>query len=176
MFQSGLPAMNVEILGQFPSPPVPNLPALAMAMAPVMPQHQQPMMTQPPVSMSMPMPTPAPPVMPMAPTAPAQPPTNTNFIASFPLAQVTANLLFFLCVYCSWLFYTSYLLTKCLYRQPKQMTMTSRTSRRHQRQEQTRPSLTSRASQEQVSPAPLHFNSKTGTGCQCSEAIRVWRT
>uniref|UniRef100_A0AAQ5ZXM1 EH domain-containing protein n=1 Tax=Amphiprion ocellaris TaxID=80972 RepID=A0AAQ5ZXM1_AMPOC len=50
--QSGLPAMNVEILGQFPSPPVPNLPALAMAMAPVMPQHQQPMMTQPPVSMA----------------------------------------------------------------------------------------------------------------------------
>uniref|UniRef100_A0A8C8EHR0 EH domain-containing protein n=1 Tax=Oncorhynchus tshawytscha TaxID=74940 RepID=A0A8C8EHR0_ONCTS len=37
--QSGLPAMNVEILSQFPSPPVPNLPALAMAMAPVMPQH-----------------------------------------------------------------------------------------------------------------------------------------
>uniref|UniRef100_A0A3B5BB60 Synergin gamma n=1 Tax=Stegastes partitus TaxID=144197 RepID=A0A3B5BB60_9TELE len=85
--QSGLPAMNVEILGQFPSPPVPNLPALAMAMAPVMPQHQQPMMTQPPVSMAMP--TPAPPVMAIAPTAPAPPPTNTNFIASFPPAQVT---------------------------------------------------------------------------------------
>ncbi|XP_008287295.1 synergin gamma isoform X3 [Stegastes partitus] len=85
--QSGLPAMNVEILGQFPSPPVPNLPALAMAMAPVMPQHQQPMMTQPPVSMAMP--TPAPPVMAIAPTAPAPPPTNTNFIASFPPAQGT---------------------------------------------------------------------------------------
>ncbi|XP_023128452.1 synergin gamma isoform X13 [Amphiprion ocellaris] len=85
--QSGLPAMNVEILGQFPSPPVPNLPALAMAMAPVMPQHQQPMMTQPPVSMAMP--TPAPPVMAMAPAAPAPPPTNTNFIASFPPAQAT---------------------------------------------------------------------------------------
>uniref|UniRef100_A0AAQ6A5P8 EH domain-containing protein n=1 Tax=Amphiprion ocellaris TaxID=80972 RepID=A0AAQ6A5P8_AMPOC len=80
--QSGLPAMNVEILGQFPSPPVPNLPALAMAMAPVMPQHQQPMMTQPPVSMAMP--TPAPPVMAMAPAAPAPPPTNTNFIARLP--------------------------------------------------------------------------------------------
>uniref|UniRef100_A0A3Q1GY70 Synergin, gamma n=1 Tax=Acanthochromis polyacanthus TaxID=80966 RepID=A0A3Q1GY70_9TELE len=85
--QSGLPAMNVEILGQFPSPPVPSLPALAMAMAPVMPQHQQPMMTQPPVSMAIP--TPAPPVMAMAPAAPAPPPTNTNFIASFPPAQAT---------------------------------------------------------------------------------------
>ncbi|KAM6933844.1 synergin gamma isoform 3-T3 [Xenentodon cancila] len=85
--QSGLPAMNVEILGQFPSPPVPNLPALAMAMATVMPQHQQPMMTQPPVSM--PMSTPAPPVMPMTPAAPAQPPANTSFIASFPFAQAT---------------------------------------------------------------------------------------
>ncbi|XP_074535009.1 synergin gamma isoform X6 [Halichoeres trimaculatus] len=86
--QSGLPAMNVEILGQFPSPPVPNLPALAMAMAPVMPQHQQPMMTQPPVSMAMPTPAPPPPVMAMTPAAPAQAPTNTNFIASFPPAQV----------------------------------------------------------------------------------------
>uniref|UniRef100_A0A8C4IGK7 Synergin, gamma n=1 Tax=Dicentrarchus labrax TaxID=13489 RepID=A0A8C4IGK7_DICLA len=84
--QSGLPAMNVEILSQFPSPPVPNLPALAMAMAPVMPQHQQPMMTKPPVSMAMP--TPAPPVMAMTHAAPAQAPTNTNFIASFPPAQV----------------------------------------------------------------------------------------
>ncbi|KAM9732642.1 synergin gamma isoform 5-T5 [Menidia menidia] len=83
--QSGLPAMNVEILGQFPSPPVPNLPALAMAMASVMPQHQQSMMTQPPVSM--PIPTPAPPVMAMTSTAPAQPSANTNFIASFPPAQ-----------------------------------------------------------------------------------------
>uniref|UniRef100_A0AAQ6IC59 EH domain-containing protein n=1 Tax=Anabas testudineus TaxID=64144 RepID=A0AAQ6IC59_ANATE len=84
--QSGLPALNVEILSQFPSPPVPNLPALAMTMAPVMPQHQQPMMTQPPVSMAMP--TPAPPVMAMAPAALAQPTANTNFIASFPPAQV----------------------------------------------------------------------------------------
>ncbi|KAE8295179.1 Synergin gamma AP1 subunit gamma-binding protein 1 Gamma-synergin [Larimichthys crocea] len=87
--QSGLPAMNVEILSQFPSPPLPNLPALAMAMAPVMPQHQQPMMTKPPVSMSMSMPTPAPPVMAMTPAAPAQAPTNTNFVASFPPAQAT---------------------------------------------------------------------------------------
>ncbi|XP_071352129.1 synergin gamma isoform X3 [Trachinotus anak] len=85
--QSGLPAMNVEILSQFPSPPVPNLPALAMAMAPVMPQHQQQMMAQPPVSMAMP--SPAPPVMAMTPAAPAQPPTNTNFIASFPPTQGT---------------------------------------------------------------------------------------
>ena len=78
--------MNVEILSQFPSPPVPNLPALAMAMAPVMPQHQQPMITQPPVSMAMP--SPAPPVMAMTPAAPTQPPTNTNFLASFPPTQV----------------------------------------------------------------------------------------
>ncbi|XP_061637481.1 synergin gamma isoform X6 [Phyllopteryx taeniolatus] len=78
--QSGLPAMNVEILCQFPSPPVPNLPALAMALAPVMPQHQQPMMSHPPVSM--PMPTPPPTVMPPM-TAAAAP---ANF-ASFPPAQ-----------------------------------------------------------------------------------------
>ncbi|XP_038159257.1 synergin gamma isoform X8 [Cyprinodon tularosa] len=82
--QTGLPVLNVEILSQFPSPPVPNLPALAMAMARVIPQHQQPMMTQPPVSMSMA--TPAAPVMAMAPSAPAQPPTNPNFIATFPPA------------------------------------------------------------------------------------------
>ncbi|XP_030299011.1 synergin gamma isoform X12 [Sparus aurata] len=91
--QSGLPAMNVEILSQFPSPPVPNLPALAMAMASVMPQHQhqhqhqQPMMATPPVSMAMP--TQAPPVMAMAPAAPVQHPANSNFIASFPPAQAT---------------------------------------------------------------------------------------
>ncbi|CAN9510882.1 unnamed protein product [Ophioblennius macclurei] len=93
--QSGLPAMNVEILGQFPSPPVPNLPALAMALAPVMPQHQQPMMApQPPVSMAMATP-PAPPLMSITPVAvavavaapPTQPPANANFIASFPPAQ-----------------------------------------------------------------------------------------
>uniref|UniRef100_A0A8C7ZAV4 Synergin, gamma n=1 Tax=Oryzias sinensis TaxID=183150 RepID=A0A8C7ZAV4_9TELE len=85
--QSGLPAMNVEILGQFASPPVPNLPALALAMAPVM--HQQAIMTQPPVSM--PVPSQAATGMTMNPAAPAQPPTNTSFIASFPPAQVTAT-------------------------------------------------------------------------------------
>ncbi|KAM3842791.1 synergin gamma-like, partial [Diretmus argenteus] len=83
--QSGLPAMNVEILSQFASPPVPNLPALAIAMASVMPQHQQPMMTQPPVSMAMP--TPVPPVMSMTPAAPAQALPNTNFITNFPPIQ-----------------------------------------------------------------------------------------
>uniref|UniRef100_A0A4W5LX91 Synergin, gamma n=1 Tax=Hucho hucho TaxID=62062 RepID=A0A4W5LX91_9TELE len=92
--QSGLPAMNVEILSQFPSPPVPNLPALAMAMAPVMQhQHQQPMMTQPPVPLSMAMPTPAPAVMSRAPSAAplpsAQPPTN--FITNFPHVQGKAD-------------------------------------------------------------------------------------
>ncbi|XP_037124048.1 synergin gamma isoform X7 [Syngnathus acus] len=83
--QSGLPAMNVEILSQFPSPPVPNLPALAMALAPVMPQHQQPMMTHPPVSMAMPTPTVMPPPM----TAPQAPPAPANFVANFPPAQGT---------------------------------------------------------------------------------------
>ncbi|XP_024132354.2 synergin gamma isoform X5 [Oryzias melastigma] len=83
--QSGLPAMNVEILGQFASPPVPNLPALAMAMAPVM--HQQPILTQPPVSMPVPSQTAT--GMTMTPAAPAQPQTNTSFIASFPPAQAT---------------------------------------------------------------------------------------
>ncbi|XP_076002675.1 synergin gamma isoform X2 [Genypterus blacodes] len=85
--QSGLPPMNVEILSQFPSPPVPNLPALAIALSQVMPQHQQPMMTQPPLSMAMP--APAPPVMSMTPAAPAQAPTNTSFIPTFPPAQAT---------------------------------------------------------------------------------------
>ncbi|XP_053728403.1 synergin gamma isoform X6 [Synchiropus splendidus] len=85
--QSGLPAMNVEILSQFPTPPVPNLPALAMTMAPVMPQHQQQMMTQSPVSMAMPIAAQT--MMPMTPAAPAQQPTNTNFIATFPPAQGT---------------------------------------------------------------------------------------
>uniref|UniRef100_A0A8C7Z9K3 Synergin, gamma n=1 Tax=Oryzias sinensis TaxID=183150 RepID=A0A8C7Z9K3_9TELE len=85
--QSGLPAMNVEILGQFASPPVPNLPALALAMAPVM--HQQAIMTQPPVSM--PVPSQAATGMTMNPAAPAQPPTNTSFIASFPPAQATKS-------------------------------------------------------------------------------------
>ncbi|XP_034025076.1 synergin gamma isoform X3 [Thalassophryne amazonica] len=86
--QSGLPAMNVEILSQFPSPPVPTLPAMAMAMAPVMPQHQQPMMAQAPVSISMP--TTAPPVMSMTAAAPtAQTSTNANFIPSFPPTQGT---------------------------------------------------------------------------------------
>ncbi|XP_028319803.1 synergin gamma isoform X8 [Gouania willdenowi] len=86
--QSGLPAMNVEILSQFPSPPVPNLPALALAMAPIIPQHQQPMMTQPTVTMTMP--PAAPPVIAMTPAAPtAQPPANSNFLPSFPPAQAT---------------------------------------------------------------------------------------
>uniref|UniRef100_A0A8C5DZ16 EH domain-containing protein n=1 Tax=Gouania willdenowi TaxID=441366 RepID=A0A8C5DZ16_GOUWI len=88
--QSGLPAMNVEILSQFPSPPVPNLPALALAMAPIIPQHQQPMMTQPTVTMTMP--PAAPPVIAMTPAAPtAQPPANSNFLPSFPPAQVATK-------------------------------------------------------------------------------------
>uniref|UniRef100_A0A8C4ZLA6 Synergin, gamma n=1 Tax=Gadus morhua TaxID=8049 RepID=A0A8C4ZLA6_GADMO len=85
--QSGLPAMNVDILSQFASPPVPNLPALAIAMAPGMPQHQQPMMAPPPVSMAMP--TPPPQVMGMTSAAPAQALPNPGFLASFPPVQVT---------------------------------------------------------------------------------------
>ncbi|XP_041734295.2 synergin gamma isoform X2 [Coregonus clupeaformis] len=93
--QSGLPAMNVEILSQFPSPPVPNLPALTMAVAPVMPQHQhqQAMMTQPPVPVSMAMPTPAPAVMGRAPPGAPLPSVQlpTNFITNFPHVQGKAD-------------------------------------------------------------------------------------
>ncbi|XP_036392042.1 synergin gamma isoform X2 [Megalops cyprinoides] len=81
--QSGLPAMSLDILSQFSSPPVPNLPALAMAMPPVLPQHQQPMMAQPPASMAVP---PAPPaVISMAPSTSAPP--ASSFVASFPPVQ-----------------------------------------------------------------------------------------
>ncbi|XP_043974921.1 synergin gamma isoform X3 [Gambusia affinis] len=84
--QTGLPVLNMEILSQFPSPPMPNLPGLAMALASVIPPHQQPMMTHPPVSMSMATPAaPVPvPVMAKAPTVHAPPPTNAGFIATFP--------------------------------------------------------------------------------------------
>ncbi|XP_056330497.1 synergin gamma isoform X4 [Danio aesculapii] len=83
--QSGLTVMSLDILSQFPSPPVPNLPAMTMAIPAVLPQHQQPIMTQPPVSM--PMPTSAPPVMSMTPNPPAQPPPT--FITNFPPVQAT---------------------------------------------------------------------------------------
>lgn len=76
--------MSLDILSQFPSPPVPNLPAMAMAINAVLPQHQQPIMTQPPVSMAMPIA--APPVMGMTPNPPAQPPAS--FITNFPPVQV----------------------------------------------------------------------------------------
>ncbi|KAG7470665.1 hypothetical protein MATL_G00116230 [Megalops atlanticus] len=79
--QSGLPAMSLDILSQFSSPPVPTLPALAMAPPPVLPQHQQPMMAQPPASMAVPPAAPA--VISMAPSAP---PTS-SFVASFPPVQ-----------------------------------------------------------------------------------------
>ncbi|XP_053095464.1 synergin gamma isoform X5 [Pangasianodon hypophthalmus] len=73
--QSGLPAMSLDILSQFPTPPVPNLPAMAMAMPAVL-THQQPLM--PPA-------TPA--VMPMASNSLAQP--SNSFIANFPPVQGT---------------------------------------------------------------------------------------
>ncbi len=76
--------MNLDILSQFPSPPVPNLPAMAMAIPAVLPQHQQPIMTQPPVSMAMTVA--APPVMGMTPNPPAQP--SASFITNFPPVQV----------------------------------------------------------------------------------------
>ncbi|KAL0174275.1 hypothetical protein M9458_030243, partial [Cirrhinus mrigala] len=77
--------MSLDILSQFPSPPVPNLPAMAMAIPGVLPQHQQPIMTQPPVSMAMP--AAAPSVMGMTPNPPAQPPAS--FITNFPPVQAT---------------------------------------------------------------------------------------
>ncbi|XP_066551492.1 synergin gamma isoform X2 [Amia ocellicauda] len=81
--QSGLPAMNIDVLSQFPSPPVPNLPGLAMAMPSVLPH--QPMMSvpsvpQPPVSMAM---TSVPPVLGMTTQGSStQPPTG--FMPTFP--------------------------------------------------------------------------------------------
>ncbi|XP_057206304.1 synergin gamma isoform X6 [Triplophysa rosa] len=81
--QSGLTVMSLDILSQFPSPPVPNLPAMAMAIPAVLPQHQQSIMTQPPVSM--PMPALAPPVMGMTPNPPGQ--TPASFIPNFPPVQ-----------------------------------------------------------------------------------------
>ncbi|XP_062408101.1 synergin gamma isoform X4 [Sardina pilchardus] len=106
--QSGIPVMSPDILNQFPSPPVPNLPGLTMAMPTVMSQHQPPIMAQPPVSMamqnptpavsmampaaapaiSMAMPTPVAPVIGMTPNPPTAQPTS-GFIASFPPVQGT---------------------------------------------------------------------------------------
>ncbi|XP_058270348.1 synergin gamma isoform X10 [Hemibagrus wyckioides] len=73
--QSGLPVMSLDILSQFPTPPVPNLPAMAMTMPAVL-THQQPIM--PPAS---------PAVMPMASNSLAQP--SNSFIANFPPVQGT---------------------------------------------------------------------------------------
>ncbi|TSQ46647.1 Synergin gamma [Bagarius yarrelli] len=73
--QSGLPAMSLDILSQFPTPPVPNLPAMTMAMPAVL-THQQPIM--PPASSA---------VMPIAPSVLAQP--SNSFIANFPPVQGT---------------------------------------------------------------------------------------
>ncbi|XP_051962858.1 synergin gamma-like isoform X3 [Xyrauchen texanus] len=77
--QSGLTVMSLDILSQFPSPPVPNLPAMAMAIPTVLPQHQQPIMTQTPMSMAMP--NLAAPVVGMTPNPPA------SFITNFPPVQ-----------------------------------------------------------------------------------------
>ncbi|XP_036380019.1 synergin gamma-like isoform X2 [Megalops cyprinoides] len=90
--QSGLPA-SLEVLSQFPSPPVPNLPAVAM----VLPQHQPAILPQAPIPMAVPaapavpaaMPAPGPgmPLPAVALSAPTQPPAG--FVTSFPLAQAT---------------------------------------------------------------------------------------
>ncbi|KAJ8267190.1 hypothetical protein GJAV_G00139560 [Gymnothorax javanicus] len=90
--QSGLPA-TLEVLSQFPSPPVPNLSAVAMVLPqqPSMPPPVPVIMTagvpQPMgVALSAPAPAPAPPPAHAAPpSAAAQPPPS--FIASFPPAQ-----------------------------------------------------------------------------------------
>ncbi|XP_028856710.1 synergin gamma-like [Denticeps clupeoides] len=84
--QSGLPVMSLDILGQFPTPPVPNLPALTMVMPSVLPQQQQPIMAPPPVSLAMAAPTPS--VMGIAPNPPPAQPPNA-FIANFPPVQAT---------------------------------------------------------------------------------------
>lgn len=76
--------MSLDILSQFPTPPLPNLPAMAMAIPAARPQHQQPIMTQSPMSMAMPVA--APPVMGMTPNPPVQPPAS--FITNFPPVQV----------------------------------------------------------------------------------------
>ncbi|XP_055052098.2 synergin gamma isoform X9 [Misgurnus anguillicaudatus] len=81
--QGGLTVMSLDILSQFPSPPVPNLPAMAMAIPAVLPQHQQSIMTQPPISMAMPAATP--PVMGITPNPPAQQPPS--FVTNFPPVQ-----------------------------------------------------------------------------------------
>uniref|UniRef100_A0A672LTW5 Synergin gamma-like n=1 Tax=Sinocyclocheilus grahami TaxID=75366 RepID=A0A672LTW5_SINGR len=75
--QSGLTVMSLDILSQFPSPPVPNLPTMAMAIPAVLPQHQQPIMTQPPMSMAMPVA--ALPVMSMTPNPPATKADDDDF-------------------------------------------------------------------------------------------------
>lgn len=122
--------MSLDILSQFPSPPVPNLPAMAMAINAVLPQHQQPIMTQPPVSMAMPIATP--PVMGMTPNPPAQPPAS--FITNFPPVQV--NIRRFItdnnCVLLSHklIFFLFFFVSLPYFRLPRLMTMISRTSRK----------------------------------------------
>ncbi|XP_035289994.1 synergin gamma isoform X2 [Anguilla anguilla] len=87
--QNGLPA-SLDVLSQFPSPPLPNLPAVAMVLRQHQHQHQQPSMPQPPVPMVMPaamapamgmtLPAPA-----MAPSTATQP--TAGFVTNFPPAQ-----------------------------------------------------------------------------------------
>ncbi|MFT7803714.1 synergin gamma [Arapaima gigas] len=85
--QSGLPAISLDILSQFPSPPVPSLPAMAMAVPPVLPQHPTAMIAQPPVSIAMPtaVPTAVSAAMGVSPGSSAQP--AASFVANFPPVQ-----------------------------------------------------------------------------------------
>ncbi|TRY94644.1 hypothetical protein DNTS_021558 [Danionella cerebrum] len=81
--QSGLTVMSLDILSQFPSPPVPSLPTMAMTIPAVLPQHPQPIMSQQTVPMAMP--SAAPPVMGMATNPVTQLPTT--FVTNFPPVQ-----------------------------------------------------------------------------------------
>ncbi|KAG7484795.1 hypothetical protein MATL_G00054110 [Megalops atlanticus] len=92
--QSGLPT-SLEVLSQFPSPPVPNLPAVAM----VLPQHQPAILPQAPIPMAVPAVPAVPAAMPapgsgmplpaVALSAATQPPAG--FATSFPPAQATSQ-------------------------------------------------------------------------------------
>lgn len=162
--------MSLDILGQFPSPPVPNLPAMAMAINAVMPQHQQPIMTQPPVSMAMPVT--APPVIGMTPNPAAQPPAT--FITNFPPVQV--NIRHFItdnnCVMLSqnWL-----IVSLTYFRLPSLMTMISRTSRKPPKLEleMTHSQISKERQGEEHSPAWNH-HPRAGTIVAFHQATSLW--
>uniref|UniRef100_A0AAY5EY09 EH domain-containing protein n=1 Tax=Electrophorus electricus TaxID=8005 RepID=A0AAY5EY09_ELEEL len=73
--QSGIPVMSLDILTQFPSPPVPTLPAMAVPLPPVL-------VTQPAL-----LGTAGSAVLPLPPNPPPQP--CSSFVTSFPPVQVS---------------------------------------------------------------------------------------